>query len=87
MKYKIREQDNHTHLLYRYDELAIPRNGQPTNCELEFWFEIQQLRAALKRELGHCKRHNTFFDEEPCWQCVNEQVAKDLAKLEESTRD
>lgn len=36
--------------------------------------ERNQLQKALDKQLGHCKRHNTFFDDEPCWQCVNEVV-------------
>jgi len=39
--------------------------------------EVKQLKAALKYRLGHCKRHNTFFDDEPCWQCVSEEREKE----------
>ena len=38
---------------------------------------LKQLKEALDHRLGHCKRHNTFFDDEPCWQCIREEREKE----------
>jgi len=43
--YTIRENDDHTHTLLRYGEPAA--KPEPTNAELEFWCEIERLRAIV----------------------------------------
>jgi hypothetical protein len=67
--------------------MVIPTDPPETNWGDDAWCDDprtktlltdnEQLRAALDQRLGHCKRHGTFFDEnDPCWQCVNEQIKK-----------
>jgi hypothetical protein len=48
MKYWMRENENHTHTLMRYDEEC---SGLPSNPELEFWLALQDARSLLREVL------------------------------------
>lgn len=37
----------------------------------EFHNEMKRIK-----DISHCKRHHTWFENEPCWSCVNEHMAK-----------
>ena len=53
MKYSIKENENGTHTLMRYDE----GHRQPNSAEYEFWCEIRELRekiVKLKKKVELC---------------------------------